>query len=74
MRLIFKLFYKGISFIKKNIHKLEDENIEHMPIGFEVALPSLIERAKKLEIDIPDDGPGLQEIYARKELKLKRYY
>lgn len=45
-----------------------------MPIGFEVALPSLIERAKKLEIDIPDDGPGLQEIYARKELKLKRYY
>nr|UVE15959.1 ent-copalyl diphosphate synthase [Leonurus japonicus] len=64
--------HKGVSFIKKNIDKLEDENIEHMPIGFEVALPSLIEIAKKLEIDIPDDGRGLQEIYARKELKLKR--
>ncbi|KAL8530613.1 hypothetical protein ACS0TY_007590 [Phlomoides rotata] len=64
--------HKGISFIKKNICKLEDENIEHMPIGFEVALPSLIEIAKELEIDIPDDGGELQEIYARKELKLKR--
>nr|QMW69080.1 terpene synthase 3 [Callicarpa americana] len=64
--------HKGISFIKKNIYKLVDENEEHMPIGFEVALPSLIEIAKKLDIDIPDDSRGLQEIYARKELKLKR--
>ncbi|KAI3449643.1 hypothetical protein Pfo_006308 [Paulownia fortunei] len=63
---------KGISFIKEYIYKLEDENEEHMPIGFEVALPSLIEIAKKLEIDIPEDSRGLQEIYARRELKLTR--
>ncbi|KAL6564360.1 Gly-Xaa carboxypeptidase [Orobanche minor] len=63
---------KGILFIKDNIHKLEDENVEHMPIGFEVALPSLIEKANKLQIDIPEDSPGLQEIYARRELKLTR--
>ncbi|KAK6141460.1 hypothetical protein DH2020_024820 [Rehmannia glutinosa] len=63
---------KGISFIKENIHKLEDENEEHMPIGFEVALPSLIEIAKKLDIDIPNDSKGLQEIYAKRELKLTR--
>ncbi|KAK6141389.1 hypothetical protein DH2020_024880 [Rehmannia glutinosa] len=61
---------EGISFIKENIHKLEDENEEHMPIGFEVALPSLIEIAKKLDIDIPNDSKGLQEIYAKRELKL----
>ncbi|KAK4418280.1 Kolavenyl diphosphate synthase TPS5, chloroplastic [Sesamum alatum] len=63
---------KGILFIKENIYKLEDENEEQMPIGFEVALPSVIEMAKKLDIDIPDDSPGLQEIYARRELKLTR--
>ncbi|KAI3472463.1 hypothetical protein Pfo_031291 [Paulownia fortunei] len=63
---------KGILFIKENIYKLEDENEEHMPTGFEVALPSLIEIARKLRIDIPYDFPGLQEIYARRDLKLSR--
>ncbi|KAL0389499.1 UNVERIFIED_CONTAM: (-)-kolavenyl diphosphate synthase TPS28, chloroplastic [Sesamum calycinum] len=63
---------KGIVFIKENIYKLEGENEEHMPIGFEVALPSVIQMAKKLDIDIPVDSPGLQEIYARRELKLTR--
>ncbi|KAL0419894.1 UNVERIFIED_CONTAM: Kolavenyl diphosphate synthase TPS5, chloroplastic [Sesamum radiatum] len=63
---------KGILFIKENIYKLEGENEEHMPIGFEVALPSVIQMAKKLDIDIPVDSPGLQEIYARRELKLTR--
>ncbi|KAI3472795.1 hypothetical protein Pfo_031124 [Paulownia fortunei] len=64
--------HKGISFIRENIYKLEDENEEHMPIGFEVALPSLIEIAKKLGIDIPDVSPGLQDIYARRDFKLTR--
>nr|UNZ93477.1 ent-copalyl diphosphate synthase [Scutellaria baicalensis] len=64
--------YQGISFIKANMDKLEDENEEHMPIGFEVALPSLIEIAKRLDIDISSDSRGLQEIYTRREVKLKR--
>ncbi|KAG5567579.1 hypothetical protein RHGRI_002949 [Rhododendron griersonianum] len=64
---------KGLSFIKENINKLEDEDAEHMPIGFEVAFPSLIERARKLDIQVPDDSdPILQEIYARRNLKLTR--
>ncbi|KZV22536.1 ent-copalyl diphosphate synthase, chloroplastic [Dorcoceras hygrometricum] len=63
---------KGICYIQENISKLGDEDEEHMPIGFEVALPSLIEIAKKLGIDIPDDSPGMQEIYARRDLKLTR--
>ncbi|KAG8389340.1 hypothetical protein BUALT_Bualt02G0219100 [Buddleja alternifolia] len=63
---------QGISFFKENIHKLEDENEEHMTIGFEVALPSLLEIAKKLDIDIPYDSPGLQQIYARRDIKLTR--
>ncbi|XP_057507462.1 ent-copalyl diphosphate synthase 1-like [Actinidia eriantha] len=63
---------KGIAFIKENISKLEDEKAEHMPIGFEVAFPSLIERARMLGIQVPDDSPVLQEIYARRNLKLRR--
>ncbi|KAL3517580.1 hypothetical protein ACH5RR_020169 [Cinchona calisaya] len=63
---------KGLLFIRDNIHKLEDESAEHMPVGFEVAFPSLIEIAKKLSIDIPEDSAILQEIYARRNLKLTR--
>jgi hypothetical protein len=56
------------------MYKLGDENAEHMPIGFEVAFPSLIDIARKLSIDIPDDShPILQEIYDRRNLKLSRY-
>ncbi|KAL0370518.1 UNVERIFIED_CONTAM: Kolavenyl diphosphate synthase TPS5, chloroplastic [Sesamum angustifolium] len=61
-----------ISFLKDNFHKLEDENEEHMTIGFEVALPTLMEIAKKLGFDIPNDFSGLQRIYARRDLKLTR--
>ncbi|XP_052170404.1 ent-copalyl diphosphate synthase 1 [Diospyros lotus] len=63
---------KGVLFLKENICKLEDETAEHMPIGFEVAFPSLIEMARKLGIEVPEDSPVLQEIYARKNLKLTR--
>ncbi|EYU40922.1 hypothetical protein MIMGU_mgv1a023046mg, partial [Erythranthe guttata] len=63
---------RGISFMKENIYKLEDENEEHMPIGFEMALPSLVEIAKNLGIDIPHDSPTLAEIYAKRDLKLTR--
>lgn len=63
-----------MSFLKKNMHKLEDENTEHMPIGFEVAFPSLIEMARELDIEIPNDNCDiLREIYDKRNLKLSRY-
>nr|XP_009766529.1 PREDICTED: copal-8-ol diphosphate hydratase, chloroplastic-like isoform X3 [Nicotiana sylvestris] len=62
----------GMSFIRENLSKIGDENAEHMPIGFEVAFPSLIEIGKKIGIDIPDDSPVLREIYVRGNLKLTR--
>lgn len=62
-----------MEFIKGNMHKLEDANVEHMTIGFEVAFPSLIEMGRKLNIELPvDDSPILQEIYAKRNLKLSR--
>ncbi|XP_060178147.1 ent-copalyl diphosphate synthase 1-like isoform X1 [Lycium barbarum] len=62
----------GMLFMRENLSRIGDENAEHMPIGFEVAFPSLIEIAKQLCIDIPYDSPVLQEIYARRKLKLTR--
>lgn len=63
---------KGMTFFRDNISKLGEEDSEHMPIGFEVAFPSLIETARKLEIKICDDSPVLQEIYAKRNLKLNK--
>lgn len=63
----------GIEFFRKNIGKLEEEDDEHMPIGFEVAFPSLLEIARGINIDVPYDSPGLKDIYAKKELKLTRF-
>lgn len=63
----------GMAFFKENLSKLENENPEHMPIGFEVAFPSLLEKARTINLEVPDDSPVLQEIYARRDLKLTRY-
>nr|QWD59162.1 ent-copalyl diphosphate synthase [Aconitum carmichaelii] len=62
----------GLAFIRQNINKLEDENIEHMPIGFEVAFPSTIEIARKIGLEIPVDSPAVQEIYEQRNLKLSK--
>ena len=64
--------YAGVKFLKENISKLEDDNKEHMLIGFEVAFPSLIDIARKLNIEVSEDSPVLEEIYARRNLKLTK--
>lgn len=66
------ILYTGLKFLNDNISKLEEENPEHMPIGFEVAFPSLIDIARKLDIQVPEDSPALKEIYARRNLKLTK--
>ncbi|KAF3436290.1 hypothetical protein FNV43_RR23382 [Rhamnella rubrinervis] len=64
--------HKGMNFFKENISRLENENAEHMPIGFEVAFPSLLEIARKINLQVPHDSPVLQDIYARRDIKLTR--
>ncbi|KAH7516567.1 hypothetical protein FEM48_Zijuj10G0148700 [Ziziphus jujuba var. spinosa] len=64
---------KGMKFFKENLSKLKTENAEHMPGGFEVAFPSLLEMARKINLQVPDqDSPILQDIYARRHIKLSR--
>ncbi|XP_028799641.1 ent-copalyl diphosphate synthase, chloroplastic-like [Neltuma alba] len=64
--------HKGLKFFKENANTLETENREHMTCGFEVILPTLLHWAKGLNMDLPDDFPGLPEILARRDAKLKR--
>ncbi|XP_042518269.1 ent-copalyl diphosphate synthase 1-like [Macadamia integrifolia] len=63
---------KGMAFIRENMSKLEGENEEHMPIGFEVAFPSLMEIAQMQDLQIPTDTPFIQDIYAKRDLKLTK--
>ncbi|XP_027188128.1 ent-copalyl diphosphate synthase, chloroplastic isoform X2 [Cicer arietinum] len=63
---------KGMQFFVENLKKLQDENAEHMPIGFEVAFPSLLNIARSLNIEVPDDSPILKEIFSMRDQKLKK--
>ncbi|PRQ26098.1 putative ent-copalyl diphosphate synthase [Rosa chinensis] len=63
---------KGMRFFRENLDKIEDENSEHMPIGFEVAFPSVLEIARSLNLEVPDESPVLHEIYACRNLKLSK--
>lgn len=63
----------GLSFLGRNMWKLATEDEESMPIGFELAFPSLIELAKSLGVhDFPYDHQALQAIYSSREIKMKR--
>ncbi|PQQ16893.1 ent-copalyl diphosphate synthase chloroplastic [Prunus yedoensis var. nudiflora] len=61
-----------MAYFKENINKLGNENAQHMPIGFEVAFPSILEIARSLNLEVPDDCAVLHEIYAMRNLKLTK--
>ncbi|KAL5059580.1 hypothetical protein RYX36_031184 [Vicia faba] len=63
---------KGMKFFMENLSKIQDENAEHMPIGFEVAFPSLLNIAKSLNIEVPENSPILKEIFSMRDQKLKK--
>ncbi|XP_042468485.1 (-)-kolavenyl diphosphate synthase TPS28, chloroplastic-like [Zingiber officinale] len=63
---------RGVEYVRENMWRLEEEAAEHMPIGFEVAFPSLMDLAKELGLEIPYSHPYLQSISAMRDLKLKR--
>ncbi|KAM7497734.1 hypothetical protein LguiA_022148 [Lonicera macranthoides] len=64
---------KGITFFKENFNNLANENAEHMLIGFEIAFPGLIQKARKYGIEVPDDShPILKDINAMRDYKLSK--
>ncbi|KAI3834802.1 hypothetical protein MKX03_028042 [Papaver bracteatum] len=54
--------------------KLQDEDTIHSPAGFETVFPPLMEKAQVLHLDVlkGQDPSALQEIYAKRDLKLRR--
>ncbi|XP_011082258.1 copal-8-ol diphosphate hydratase, chloroplastic-like [Sesamum indicum] len=64
---------KGISYIKENVHKLENADGEHMTAGFELVFPALLQKSRNLGIhDLPYDAPVLRDIYSARDRKMKR--
>nr|UPQ49770.1 ent-copalyl diphosphate synthase [Phaeoceros carolinianus] len=63
---------RGCEFITQNIHKIADEPEDHMPIGFEIVFPAMMEDAKKLGLDLPFDHPITHKILVERERKLKK--
>ncbi|KAI9119422.1 hypothetical protein K1719_010097 [Acacia pycnantha] len=65
---------KGMEFFYQNLSKLEYENAEHVLIGFEIAFPSLLDRARSLNIEVPgvSDSPYLKRIFEMRDLKLRK--
>uniref|UniRef100_A0A453DBN8 Terpene synthase N-terminal domain-containing protein n=1 Tax=Aegilops tauschii subsp. strangulata TaxID=200361 RepID=A0A453DBN8_AEGTS len=64
---------RGVLFIQENMSKLVEEEQDWMPCGFEINLPAILEKAKDLDLDIPYNHPVLEEIYAKRNLKLSKY-
>ncbi|KAJ7559127.1 hypothetical protein O6H91_04G071300 [Diphasiastrum complanatum] len=63
---------KGISFINSRIQAMEGDDINHMPIGYEIVFPAILEKAQRLNLKIPYNAPIIKKVFAMKEEKLKR--
>uniref|UniRef100_N1QTS8 Syn-copalyl diphosphate synthase n=1 Tax=Aegilops tauschii TaxID=37682 RepID=N1QTS8_AEGTA len=66
------LYDRGVSFIQENMSRLVEEEQDWMPSGFEINFPAPLDRAKDLNLDIPYNHPVLEEIYAKRNLKLSK--
>lgn len=64
---------RGLAYIQDNLWRLGEDDEEWMMVGFEITFPVLLEKAKNLGLDINYDDPALQDIYAKRQLKLAKY-
>ncbi|XP_072062498.1 ent-copalyl diphosphate synthase, chloroplastic isoform X4 [Arachis hypogaea] len=67
-----EMCHKGLTFFKENLSKIQDESAAEDLVGFEFTLPSLLDLARSMNIEVPDDSPILKELSAMRDLKLKR--
>ncbi|CAN6381814.1 unnamed protein product [Urochloa humidicola] len=64
---------RGLSFIRDNMWRIEDNKVDDwMLAGFEITFPQLLQMANELGLDLPYDEPALQDVYAKRNLKLSR--
>ncbi|XP_019455520.1 PREDICTED: ent-kaur-16-ene synthase, chloroplastic isoform X2 [Lupinus angustifolius] len=62
---------RGLLFIESNITSINDEK-QHLPIGFDILFPSLVEYAQDLGINLPLGATSLEAIIRKKEIELQR--
>ncbi|KAL4198430.1 hypothetical protein AMTRI_Chr03g45860 [Amborella trichopoda] len=63
---------QGRLFLVDNMWRLEGEKAEHMPIGFEVAFPSLVSTAAAMGLDLPYHSAFLKKVHEMRQFKLQR--
>lgn len=61
----------GLQFIDSNITSIDDEK-QHLPIGFDILFPSLIEYAQLLGINLPIEATSLEAMIQKRKLELQR--
>ncbi|XP_027917791.1 ent-kaur-16-ene synthase, chloroplastic-like isoform X2 [Vigna unguiculata] len=62
---------RGLHFIQSNIASIQDEK-QHLPIGFGINFPSLIEYAQNLGINLPIEATILNTMIQKREIELQR--
>lgn len=62
---------KGLKFIESNITSINDEK-QHLPIGFGILFPSMIEYAQNLGINLPIEATSLEAMIRKREIELQR--
>jgi hypothetical protein len=55
-----------------NLGKIEEDDPAHMPIGFEIVFPAMLEEAKALGLDLPYESLTLQSIHEARAEKMKK--
>ncbi|KAG0622099.1 hypothetical protein M758_3G072200 [Ceratodon purpureus] len=63
---------RGVEFLQLNLQKMEDDDAAHMPIGFEIVFPAMLDDAKALGLNLPYNAPIVQQIAAEREKKMKK--
>lgn len=53
--------------------RLPEDDEDWMLAGFETIFPTLLEMAKDLGLEMHCDEPAVQQIYAKRDLKLAKY-
>ncbi|KAL2612025.1 hypothetical protein R1flu_023717 [Riccia fluitans] len=63
---------KGVDYINLNAHKLATEDMNRMPIGFELAFTAMLSEAKSLGLCLPYDMPFFHILQKTRNRKLER--
>lgn len=67
-----RLAAAGVDFIRRTMAKMETEDSNHMPIGFEIVFPAMMDEAQELGLEIQYDAPVMTKINAEREKKLRK--